>query len=84
MNYQEKRQELESLLEAVSNRIANSEEAHSKARARYGRRANTYGLRPSQGLYQERKRLEQELQGLDYTHGEMIDPVEPMSPEKLT
>lgn len=71
MNYSDKRQEILGLLESVKSRIQAQEKAHREARRKYGRSANTYGYKPSQRLYRERTRLEQELEGVEYANDQM-------------
>lgn len=66
MTANEKRKEIAALCAAISRRIAVQE----AARVRYGRRAaRRYGYSAPHHLYQELKRLETELEGVDYAEG---------------
>jgi len=79
MTYEEKLAELNTLLAAVDVRIS-----QSYAHAPRGRSWNSTRSSDNKWLHrqlEERARLENEIIGMYYAHGEMIDPVQTQTPE---
>ena len=66
MTYNEKKAELNALLQSVEKRIRSQDVTLRAIQARYGRHSRMYGYGPSYGLLSERTRLERELEGLEY------------------
>ena len=76
MNYQEKLEELNALHAAALKRW---EQAMDASVAVYGKYGATYGQADRvQRCYAEVRRLEQELQGLDYEQGERVAALDPL------
>jgi hypothetical protein len=79
MTYEEKQIELTALLDDVNERIQQSYRHVSRGRSWNSTRASDNRWLHRQ--LEERARLENEMQGLDYAHGEMVDPVQTQCPE---
>jgi hypothetical protein len=79
MTYEEKISELSDLLDAVNERIQQSYRHVPRGRSWNSTRSSDNKWLHRQ--LEERARLENEIISAYYAHGEMVDPVQPQSPE---